>query len=97
MWATNCAVLASPKQGTILRATLTNRSAEVVTHVGVLVGGTEYEFRARIQAHQTTPEIVGIPFGGFMPRDVRGPVSNLDCWARAVDFADGTNWSVSPL
>jgi hypothetical protein len=105
--ATNCDLLSSRQHGSVLRATLTNNTSKTVTHVGVLVGVQEYEFPVRIEAHQTTPMLVGPPCceEGYtykvkllpVRQDMRGPISDSSCWARAVDFADGTYWSVSPL
>ena len=91
----------------MLQAKLTNNTAKTVTHVGVLVGPEEYEFPIRIEPHATTAILVGLPLPNDTPnyappilpvrQDVRGPVSDFSCWARAVDFADRSNYNVSPL
>jgi hypothetical protein len=100
--ATNCQIISNPRHGTVLQAMLVNNSGKTVTYVGVLIQrvGVEYEFPIHIGPHASTPVIVGTPYGGQsgpIPRNQLGPIGDLDCWARAVSFADGTVWSVSPL
>ncbi|HTZ53572.1 MAG TPA: hypothetical protein VMB20_00795, partial [Candidatus Acidoferrum sp.] len=85
-----------------LRAMLSNTTGKIVTHVGVLVErvGLEYEFPIRIRPHRSTGLIIGLPYSAPpipITRDLRGPVANSGCWARWVDFADGTSFNVSPL
>lgn len=100
--ASNCEILSDQKHGTVLRAMLTNGTGTPVKHVGVLVEGTEYEFPVWINARESTRTLVGLPYTNGGPSDpvkqnVRGRVWDFQCWARAVVFADGSTWSVSPL
>jgi hypothetical protein len=107
--ASNCEIISAPKQSTLLRAILTNDSPKPVKHVGVLVGVLEYEFAVRLEPYQTSPLLVGTEIsqsGPHIPNEpdmarvtqtMRGRVPDDQCWARWVDFTDGTNWNVSPL
>lgn len=105
--ASNCEIITSAKYDTMLRAVLTNNTAKTVKYVGVLVGPQEYDFRVRIEPHHSTRLLVGPPWPVDPPnnarplfqvkQNLRGPISDASCWARWVDFEDGSNWNVSPL
>lgn len=100
--ASNCEILPDQKHGTVLRAMLTNATGTPVKHVGVLVEGTEYEFPVRINAHESTRILIGLPYvnGGSsdsVKQSARGRIWDFQCWARWVEFTDGSIWSVSPL
>jgi hypothetical protein len=103
--ASDCAVVADSHGTGYLQATLTNHTAKVMTHVGVLVyqenSLIEYEFEDTLRPFEVRPRLSGTEYAsGANPsrgsmRDRSGPV--YSCWARIAQFADGTGWAVSPL
>lgn len=73
-------------------ATLTNNTNKPVHHVGVLIGTVEYEFYLKLGPNQTIGRA-----RGSLDAENYDETRVSECWARDVDFDDGSNWNVSPL
>ncbi|HEY9181109.1 MAG TPA: hypothetical protein VIO32_10345 [Candidatus Baltobacteraceae bacterium] len=84
----------------VMIASITNNTAKPLHHVGVLQGPMEFEFNVKLGPHGIAKHAVGTPYIGDYDRAYPGydwAHVSPGCWARFVDFDDGTNWSVSPL
>jgi hypothetical protein len=112
--ARDCSTHRAPNDRVILRATLENHTDKPIRFVGVLVtaaginqssgsGLVDYEFRARLEPHQTRTGLIGKNYDS--PEYASRVESSVDsrlgtissCWARTATYVDGSTWSVSPL
>jgi hypothetical protein len=107
--ATDCVTQVGPHQTVTLHATIVSHTWKRMTHVGVLVmaagingtGGSliEYEFHDRIDPFETRRNVVGEEYAAVVGHNSVGAHLGAisSCWARFVDYADGSGWSTSPL
>ena len=97
--AWDCEIAPDHRHGTVLRARLRNFTSKPIKLVGVLAGNIQYDFPGRIAAYTTTERLTGAPSAGIAgsSQSERGRIPDSQCWARWVDFADGSHWDVSPL
>jgi len=95
--ASHCFIERDSRGVTRGHADITNQTGKPMTYVGVLIstsgGSVEYEYDETFAPGQT---LVGRVGREYVPRSrQRGSV--VQCWARAVRYADGTTWSVSDM
>lgn len=83
----------------VMHASLYNTTSKPLHHVGVLAGPMEFEFNVRLEAYGSSEHATGTPYDAAFLK----MYPNYDwhresgCWARSVEFDDGSVWSVSPL
>ena len=101
--AYDCAAYPDARGAPHLRATLSNKTDETVTSVGVFAytddSFADYEFTATLKPHETLEHRSGFEFvPGQNPGTRRGHFGVIrSCYARAATFANGGIWSESPL